>query len=425
MSKILLGILSLAMSSSPVFAATRTLDDCFAAAIKRSETLATNIELIEQAEQQYKQARAGLFPTISGVASYLVQQSPPAGTATSFSPSEQTTAKLQGVQPIFHGLKEYAGLLATNLNISAAIANKVQAAATLYSDTVTSFYTILSLEQTLRDYQDEIDVYQERIVDLNHRIKIGRSKPSEVLTVRSAVDSLAAQAEVARGQLSAQREAFAFLTGLDRNEVLSETPVTEVKPQPLDFYLARVEMRPDVKASKATAEATEKNVAIARAGHFPSVDLGGDYYFKRPGLTSDVHWDVTLTASVPIFAGGLVNAQVSQAASQSRVADLALERTRRSADQDLRTNVSNVSTDLQQTEKLDRATRSALDNYKAQVRDYRLGLVTNIDVLQAITAWQEAKRALDAARYLSKLDFLKLETAAAIRPAQFQEEIKN
>jgi len=43
--------------------------------------------------------------------------------------------------------------------------------------------------------------------------------------------------------------------------------------------------------------------------------------------------------------------------------------------------------------------------------------VTNLDVLQALNSFQENQRALDRARFTGKLNWLRLETAAAYRPA--------
>jgi outer membrane protein TolC len=62
------------------------------------------------------------------------------------------------------------------------------------------------------------------------------------------------------------------------------------------------------------------------------------------------------------------------------------------------------------------ATDAARKNYETQQRDYRFGLVTNLDVLQALTVFQENQRALDRARYTAKLNYLRLQAAAVRRP---------
>ena len=75
-----------------------------------------------------------------------------------------------------------------------------------------------------------------------------------------------------------------------------------------------------------------------------------------------------------------------------------------------------VVLDRSQLAALEMATDAARKNYEAQQRDYRLGLVTNLDVLQALTVFQENQRALDRARNTAKLNYLKLQTAAVRRP---------
>jgi outer membrane protein len=73
--------------------------------------------------------------------------------------------------------------------------------------------------------------------------------------------------------------------------------------------------------------------------------------------------------------------------------------------------------DASQLAALEKATEAARKNYEAQRHDYRLGLVTNLDVLQALTTFQENQRALDRARYTAKIDFFRLQAAAVRRPA--------
>lgn len=395
----------------------QTLHDCFEAALQQSEVIAQHRELITQAEERYNQAKAGLFPVVSGVASYLVQQAPNGGSASSIAPAEQTTARLTAAQPLFHGMREYAALLQQNLQVTAEISARRAAAAALYNDVASNFYTILALERTLQNYKNELSVYESRIIELNQRLTIGRAKSSEVLTVRSTLDALAAQAESVSGQLETTREAFAFLTGLAQNTPLRDADAVNPAVKDLESYLRRIEERPDVKAASDALEAVDKGVTIARAGHFPNIDLLGDYYFKRPGVAQNQHWAVQLQATVPIFAGGFVNAQIREASSKSRYAELALSQARRRADEEVRSSYKRVRSDLAQANKLQRAAESAEATNKAQTRDYKLGLVTNIDVLQSITAAQQATRALDTVRYQLKLDFIKLETAAALRPS--------
>jgi outer membrane protein len=148
------------------------------------------------------------------------------------------------------------------------------------------------------------------------------------------------------------------------------------------------------------------------------VDLTGNYYLKRSGSLEDVNWDVGIALTVPLYTGGATQSQVREAASQRTQAELSVSQARRLAEQEVRASYRSVVYDRSQIDALTTATELARKNYDAQTRDYRLGLVTNLDVLQALTAFQQNQRALDRARYTIKLDYVRLEAAAARRPAK-------
>jgi outer membrane protein TolC len=112
-----------------------------------------------------------------------------------------------------------------------------------------------------------------------------------------------------------------------------------------------------------------------------------------------------------------LQSRVSEAVSQQTQAELSLSQIRRQAEEEIRSAHQSVVYDRLQLDALEKATVAARKNYEAQRHDYRLGLVTNLDVLQALTAYQENQRALDRARFTEKTDYLMLQAAAMRRPA--------
>ena len=395
-----------------------TLDEYFAAALKRSEVVATQGELIRQAEEHYKQANSALRPTVNGVASYTRQDPIPAGElSTSTSPNRQSLAKLTATQPLFRGFREFAALRQTKALLGAQDQDYRNARAQLFMDVTQNFYTVLSIEQDLKNFGEEINQNIDREKELNSRVRIGRSRIGEVLSVQSTISTLRAQVEQLQGQLGTAREAFAFLSGLASTTLLRDTEDLPANLEPLDDYLARLELRPDVIAGRQRLSAAQENTKVARGAHLPSLDLNANRYLERTGNLKDSNWDVGIALTVPIYAGGLLQSKVSEAVSQLTQAELNASQASRQAEQEIRSIYQSVVFDRSQLDALEKATESARKNYEAQRRDYRLGLVTNLDVLQALTAFQENQRALDRARYTSKLDYLKLQAAAVRRPA--------
>ncbi|MBI3778274.1 MAG: TolC family protein [Gammaproteobacteria bacterium] len=409
---------TVATAKPAVAAEALTLDEYFAAALKRSEVVATQSELIRQAEERYKQADAALYPTVNGVASYTRQDPVPAGeTSTSTSPNRQSLAKLTATQPLFRGFREFAALRQTKALLSAQNQDYLNARAQLFKDVTQNFYTVLSIEQDLKNLDEEINQNLDREKELNSRVRIGRSRIGEVLSVQSTISTLRAQVEQLQGQLGTVREAFAFLSGLVATTPLRDTEALPANLEPLNDYLVRLEQRPDVIASRQRLSAAQENTKVARGAHLPSLDLNANRYLERTGNLKDSSWDVGVALTVPIYAGGLLQSRVSEAVSQSTQAELSASQVSREAEQEIRTVYQNVVFDRSQLEALEKATDSARKNYEAQRRDYRLGLVTNLDVLQALTAFQQNQLTLDRARYTLKLDYLKLQAAAVRRPA--------
>ena len=391
-----------------------TLDDYFSHALARSEVVATQTELIHQAEERYHQAKATLRPTVNGVATYTWQDS--GARDTTANPTRQPHARLTATQPLFRGFREFASMRQTQALMGAQGEDYRQARTQLFKDVTQNFYDVLALEQDLKNFDEQISQNLQREKELQDRVRIGRSRSGETLTVQTTISTLRAQVEQLQAQLAATREAFAFLSGLPANTPLRDTEMLPANLETVETYLARLELRPDVKAAQQRQTAAQENITVARGAHQPSLDLNANRYLERKGSLENVDWDVQLALTIPLYAGGSLQSRVREAVSQSTQAELNASQVRRQAEQEIRSVYQNVTFDRSQLDALEKATEAARKNYEVQRRDYRLGLVTNLDVLQALTAFQENQRALDRARYTAKLDYLKLEAAAVRRP---------
>jgi outer membrane protein len=415
----LLTVLCSVAASSPSLADDPlTLDAYFTAALQRSESTAIQLQQIQQAEERYRQADAALLPTISGAVSYTWQDPlPPGSPQTPSNLSQQHVSQITASQPLFRGMREYAALRQTQDLLAAQRQDYRQAQLALYKDVLQNFYTILALESDLANYQEEIRLNRERERDIRARVRIGRSRDSELLNEQSSISTLQATVEQLRGQLQVAREAFAFLSGLDALTALHDSMPVPDNLEPLPAYLSGIQHRPDVHAAQQRLVAASEGIAIARGEHYPSLDLNANYYLDRPGYLADSKWDVQLSLTVPLYAGGSIQSKVREAGAQRNQAELTQSQVLRLADQEIRSLYQSVSSNLSQLQALAKATATSRKSYAAQVRDYRLGLVTNLDVLQALTEYQQNQRSLDHTRFTTKSNYLQLLAAAARQPA--------
>jgi len=396
-----------------------TLDDTFAQAMVRSEVVATQVELIRQAEERYRQANAAILPTLSGIASYTWLDKGAADTTTN--PTRQPYARLTGTQPLFRGFREFAAIRQSKALVGAQSDDYQNARVQLFKDVAQNFYDVLTLERDLVNLDEQIGQYQQREKELQDRVRIGRTRPGEVLTVQATISTLRAQVEQTRIQLSTARDIFAFLSGLPAATPLRDTEMLPSNLDAIDDYLMGVVLRPDVKAAQRRQVAAQENITVARGAHLPSLDLNANRYLERTGSLENVDWDVQLALTVPIYSGGSVQSRVREAQSLSDQAELATTRARRLADQEIRSFYQTVVLDRARLDALEKATGAAKSNYETQRGDYRIGLVTNLDVLQALSTYLDNQQSLDRVRYNVKLNYLRLQAAAVRRPGMPEE----
>lgn len=406
-----------AWSAAPVTsvaAETLTLDEYFTHALERSEAVAIQDELIHQAEERYRQSSGALRPTLNGVASYTWQDG--GARDTSINPTRQRNARLTATQPLFRGFREFATMRQTQALVNAQGADYRRARSQLFKDVAQNFFDVLTLEQELKNLDEQIGQSLRREKELQDRARIGRARSGETLTIQTTIGTLRAQVEQRKAELGATREVFAFLSGLPASTALRDTESLPANLEPLETYLARLELRPDVQAAQQRLSAAQENIAVARGAHQPSLDLNANRYLERMGSLENVDWDVQLALTIPLYTGGILQSRVREAVSQSTQAELGASQVRRQAEQEVRSAYQSIAFDRAQLDALSKATEAAKKNYETQRRDYRLSLVTNLDALQALTAFQENQRALDRARYAAKLNYIRLQAAAERRP---------
>ena len=399
-----------------------TLTEVYSKAIQLSEAVGVQRELKAQSEEHIHQTYGAILPTINGIGSYTQQAGPKSTlggvSASTFYPTSQPLAKLTLAQPIFHGLSEYAALRQKQRLDEAQQETVKQATSQLYSEVATAFYSILSLEKDFANLKVQIDLYGQRILELQQRVKTGRSQLSDVLTTQAAAANLRAQSEQILGQIESARENFEYITGLSRQTSLVDSTPFPSDLGPLKDFLEKRERRPDVRASRIQLAAASENVSVARGAHIPSLDLNANYYFWRYGALQNegINWDFTVLLTVPIFAGGTVESKVREATSQERQSTLLVNQVTRQADTQIRSAYLTLEADRSQMLALKTATDLAERNFLEETREFRLGLVPNIDVLTALANFQETNRAFDRQKFTVLADWAKLQAAVADYP---------
>ena len=398
----------------------QSLEDCFAAALARAQNVKLQADIIRQTEEHARGARSTFLPNVSGIGSYLVQDPTGSSSAAGKSdPNQQPLAKISLTQSIFNGMRDVINLQQNEGLVKASKLDRDSAVIQLYKDVAQAFYTVITYEADYQILTQELDMYASRVKELEEFARKGRSRLSEVLTAKSGQATLQAQADQVQGQIETAREDLAVLTGFPTKSPLYDAKQPEVPLDPLEEGLKRIDQRPEMVAAMTRIKASGDAIDIARGAYYPSVNFGSNVYMERTGAQKDSRWDVELAVAVPIYDGGMIASQVGEAVARQQQGMDTLGGARNAAEQEIRGLYASMAAELRQIKKLEVASELAARSYQELTKEYRLGLVTNLDVLTSLQASQEAVRALERTRNALKLDREHYAAALAERPLHF------
>ena len=254
---------------------------------------------------------------------------------------------------------------------------------------------------------------QNRLKELDDRVQLGKSRESEVLVVQSQLGVLLAQEESAENDRQAALETLAFLTGLKAEDLtVTDDNAALGNMDPVEKYLEAAKNRPDLEALRQEIVTQNYQVKIARGDYWPAVDLDTNWFTGNSDRPENVTWQAAVSLDFPLIQGGITQARVNGELSRLREANEILVLLTDQVNTDIRKLYKALLSSIAQVETLKDAYAKANKSYQLQLKDYRYGLVNNLDVLQSLTTLLDGKRSLDRALMQVKINKALLDIAA-------------
>ncbi len=400
--------LSLIFAIQTVSAQEVTLDHAYTSALNKETNQLRNQSIKGQSESRLKQARSYLFPSVSLTGRLEKSEFEEETTALRTS-SDTTSMSALLRQPLFRG-GLYSGVQAEKARAELANLNVKQNNLDLFIEVAQSFYRIQILESTLEVVRDVDKVSSKRVNILRDRAKIGKSKQTDILTNDIQNKSLKIELRQVETLLKAERERFANLTSLPAESKMAKS--LEIPAlQPLDFYLSKVDETLEVQIQDRNTYIAEKTESVKSSQHLPSLHLDlsatvTEHDPLRPA--SGKEYAGALVLELPLFLGGRTSAE-AQEAEWKKVEERAKLR---SLKDEVTVAIKNQYNELKKWIDLHKVYEEALStarkNYQIFNKETNLGLVSNLELLNSLTTYLDAKKAQDEAFYQLKMSELAL-----------------
>lgn len=386
---------------------TITLEQAIGRALEAAPTLDGAAAASDLNRARLDEARAALYPSVSGVAEYT--QSP--GYDQVVTNRGETLGQLAFAYTAWDGGRRRNQVRAAGYAAEAARLGVAAVRAQIVFDTTVAYWDLLRArgqEGAAADGFARLSGYV-RIVEALERS--GRAIPSDVLRIRSARDSAELALANARQAAAHASIVLASLIGSDETDSLQATPVTALPAPPM----AEIEQSPAYKAADRQVRAAQMQVAAARDERYPTLRVAATAGWlgidppKTFGHHLGASYDTAL--AVPLFQGGLVRSHIDQALAAQHGAEaqekqVKLELTRDLADANARYSGARARIDL-----LARSQPTADDSFAlAWARFLGGGSATMLDV---IDAYQQAQT-LRLARFDHEFDARQAAAQAAL-----------
>lgn len=321
--------------------------------------------------------------------------------------TKRSQATLNLSQPLYTGGRASAALSASQADVQAGLQNVRRVEASVLTAVITAYVDVRRSLESLRISQDNVARLRRQLEESQARFDVGDVTRTDVAQAQARFAAAQSGLSSAQANLGIARANYAAVVGQSPGELEPEPSLANLLPASVDLaFTAADQNNPQIMAAEYVEQASRARVAQARAATRPTVSAGvgvGYSALEEAGIGDQFgnysrQITTTVSASVPLFTGGLTFSQIRAALERNNADRLTLENTRRTVLQTVTqawNQLLGARASLVSNQEQVRATTLAYEGVK---QEQQVGLRTTIDVLNAEQELRNAEFALVGSR---------------------------
>lgn len=393
---------------------TLSLPQALDLANKCYEQLAISGEDYLQAMIDKDRAFAAFLPKIALIPSLLVQDNVNTGGIAGLLgpkiPSHAFDLPIGAQMNLFNGFRDVAALKQADATIDQRRAILLNLQQTILLETAQTYYSTILSEHEVEVLKNTVTVQEDRVKDIRARQQVGLARILDVQQTEAQASSTRVMLIRAQTNVQHGRSTLAFLTGQTaiQGPLTDHFKVPTTLPSCATCEAQAEQNRQDLKAVRAAVRAACENLQSAIRQHLPSVNLSFQYFLTRETLPKNVDWNLLFPGTVPIFTGGLIEANIRSAWSVLRQAKLNESLTGRRIREEVQIALQNVLASEARLRELATELKAAQEAYRQAVESYKVGLATNLETLIAQDQLLRSQLQLTSEEFNHKIFYLNL-----------------
>ena len=206
-------------------------------------------------------------------------------------------------------------------------------------------------------------------------------------------------------------------------ELADQLPYSDINPPTVEDALnVAYKSRSDFRSALDSEKSAAQTLSATRSERYPVVAVNGDYGDIGPTLGRS-HGDFTFQAgiSVPIFTGGRIKGEVTQAEAELRQRKAEAENIRGQVDYDVRTAFLNLSAAKEQVTVAKQNVDLANENLARSKDRFTSGVTDSVEVVQAEQSLASANDQYITSLYNHNLAKLSLARALGVARTDYEQ----
>ncbi|MBW2061092.1 MAG: TolC family protein [Deltaproteobacteria bacterium] len=428
-----------------------TLKESVAIVLERSLKLLSASQSVEGAKWKKDEASTRFLPKFNATYTYTLLDETPTTSSLSFEdvilfpgtpysttltlPTGMSTRqvgsrdnwqlKLTLTQPIFTGFALTTAYELSKLGVNIAEISLAQTRLDIILQVKQAYFNILQAQKVAKV---AIQAVKQREAHLNvarNYYEVGMIAKNQVLQAEVLVAEAVQSRIKAENAILLAKASFNTLLRRPLEAPLEVEDILTYKPFPHDLkycFERAIDRRPEIEAVQESIKINEQNVRLSKAGHYPTVTVLANHYWKgdtwkvqgSPYMDDYTSWDVTAVLSWNFWTWGQVSDQVKYKRTELTKAHNTLIQVK----DGIALEVKSSFLSLKEAEKNIAVARKAIEqaeeNYRMSQERYREQVATSAEVTDAETLLTAARRNYYSALYDYNFAWAKLERAMGL-----------
>ncbi len=403
-----------------------SLEDFFTAALEFSPQLRIAEENLNISSARKKMVTGQLLPQVSAQGSASDNRQVAQGFARDF---DGQRLSVQLTQVLFNW-RAFSARKRALLIEDQSEAQYYYALANILTIVADNYFNVLQAQDALSSIASELEAVQNQLEQIQSMYDRQLAQITDLYQAQASLAAVQAEQLRLQSELDLAEEALRSVTGMSVGELhllSAEADIPDIE-EDIDYWAQQARINnQQILAGEFAVEAAEEQISERRGAYMPEVSFVAQRQDSNLGFDNapQAQTDTTyygLSVSIPIYAGGSNRARVREATSQFNIAENELRQVRLDTNQRVRSAYLQVQSSAGRTDAARVLAESTALSAEAMQQGFDLGVVTSVDVLNALRDQFRAERDLQQARYdhIRYLLFLKRE-AGVLEPADLLE----